>query len=1065
MSDSAPRSWGQRSASNDSPRGLSQSTGTGRRVVTYGGKKLSSESYEHHRASNLLDVLRFRAAANSSKLRFLDAAGNVETQWTVADLLRHSFGVADALAGLPPASRVAIVHPPGLPYASAFYGAIAAGMVPVPVYPPERAALARNLPRLEAIFDNAGVSVMLTSSSTDSLFDRIEDTNPALAKLPRIVSSELSPSDDDGRRAPRPSDVAFLQYTSGSTQSPRGVRVTHANLLHNSRQIETVFDNHQPMSGVCWLPPYHDLGLIGGIIQPVYAGFDIDLMSPLTFLRRPQRWLEAISRSRARLTAAPNFAYAICVQRIPDAVVPELDLSCLEYALCGAEPIQIDVLRAFADKFEPAGLRLDALKPCYGLAEATLLVTATRRGTGLATLRVDAGALSRNHVELRADGREVVSCGSVAPELQLRIVDPHSGESVSGVGEIVVDGANVAHGYHESPSETARTFTLRGLRTGDLGFVHAGELFVVGRAKELMIVRGRNYYPQDLEHVVKAELPELRDAHLLAGSFDADDDALPVILVEARAAAGADAHASLVRDVQAAIRRSVGIAIEAAVLAKGSVLRTSSGKLERRRTLAALRDGDLTLYAASPELEARLASISNQTSEPAGSDDDTSTLILTECVNALAKLLRLRPRDVDVDRLLPQLGLDSVAAAELHAHIHDQHGIALEMAFLASASLREIAQHVASLQPSAAENAGESARRAPAASYIRELAPKAVLARPSLFFFASTEVVGARGPMYATLERAVRFADEAGFEAVWLPERHFHAFGAPFPNPAVLAAALAVQTTNIQLRAGSVVMPLSHPLRVVEDWGMVDRLSAGRVALSFTSGWNPRDFVLNPSDYGRRREKTMEGIELVRKLWRGDAQPFVDGQGQTVDIESFPGPMQRDLPVWLTCTEGRERFAEAGRSGFNVLTALLFQDTKTLGENIEVYRQARADAGHDRGHVTVAVHTYVGETEAGARDVARAPLQAYLRSSAGLWAQRSAALATMSEAEKTRALAYATERYMTGSLVGSRHECAERIAGLSRLGADELACLTDFGIGAERAFEGLQLLASVWGVS
>jgi natural product biosynthesis luciferase-like monooxygenase protein len=319
--------------------------------------------------------------------------------------------------------------------------------------------------------------------------------------------------------------------------------------------------------------------------------------------------------------------------------------------------------------------------------------------------------------------------------------------------------------------------------------------------------------------------------------------------------------------------------------------------------------------------------------------------------------------------------------------------------------------------------------------------------------------------MYAGLERAVRIADEAVFEAVRLPERHLHGFGAPFPNPAVLAAALAVQTSSIQLRAGSVVMPLNNPLRVGEDWGMVDRLSAGRVALSFTSGWNPRDFVLSPTDYARRREKTLEGIELVRKLWRGEPQPFTDGQGQTVDVESFPGPIQRDLQVWLTCTEGRERFAEAGRRGFNLLTALLFMDPKTLGENIQAYRQAREEAGFDRGHVTVAVHTYVGETEAEARDGAREPLQQYLRSSAGLWAQRSAALATLSEDEKTRALAYATERYMTSSLVGSRRQCAERVRDLTELGADELACLTDFGIGAERAYTGLQLLASVWGVA
>lgn len=1026
-------------------------------------KKLSPEVHEHHRLTNLLDLLRHRATRGSSDLRFIDASGAVEACWSKHELLRRSFGVARALSHLTPGSRVAIVHPPGLPYVSAFYGAIAAGMVPVPVYPPERAALDRTLPRLEAIATNAGVCALLTARTTDGIFDRIEDKSPWLAALPRIVTCELPGADDDGRPGPAPSDVAFLQYTSGSTRTPRGVRVTHSSLLHNSRMIEAVYDTRPGMTGVTWLPPYHDLGLIGGVVQPVYAGFDIAMMSPLTFLRRPLRWLQTISDTRARMTAAPNFGYAWCIRHVPDEAVAKLDLSSLEFALCGAEPIQPEVLRAFVTKFAPAGLRPSALNPCYGLAEATLLVSASRRATGMTTLRVDANALSQDRVEPRATGgRELVSCGDAAPELQVRIVHPESGEAVSGVGEVVVDGASVAHGYHESPSETARTFTLHGLRTGDLGFVHEGQLYVVGRLKELMIVRGRNFYPQDLEREIKARLPELADAHVVAGTFDEEGAALPVVVVEALGRERPEAHAQLVFEVQAVIRESFLIAVEAAVLVKGSVYRTSSGKLERRRTLAALREGTLRAHAASPELEALLARAADEP-EP-GSQEPGSSLVLRELSSSLAQLLRLRPRDVDVDRPLPELGLDSVAAAELQARVYERHRIELDMAYMARTTLRELAERIEQDQAASDEHAQVHASGIVEVARPRcQAAAQDVLARPSLFFFASTEVVGgSRGPMYASLERAVRFADEVGFEAVWLPERHFHGFGAPFPNPAVLAAALAVQTSSIQLRAGSVVMPLNHPLRVVEEWGMVDRLSAGRVALSFTSGWNPRDFVLSPNDYGRRREKTLEGIETVRRLWRGEAQPFVDGQGQTVKVESFPGPIQRDLSVWLTCTEGRERFAEAGRRGFNVLTALLFQDISTLGEHIEIYRRARAEAGHDRGHVTVAVHTYVADSDAQAREAARAPLRAYLQSSVGLWQQRSAALATMSESEKTRALDYATERYMTGSLVGSRAQCVERVRLLSRLGADELACLTDFGVGADRAYAGLQNLASLW---
>jgi natural product biosynthesis luciferase-like monooxygenase protein len=679
---------------------------------------------------------------------------------------------------------------------------------------------------------------------------------------------------------------------------------------------------------------------------------------------------------------------------------------------------------------------------------------------------VDADALSRDSVQpCEAGGREVVSCGPPAPEVNVRIVHPASGEDCGGaVGEITIDGPSVASGYHDSPTEAARTFTPRGLRTGDLGFLHDGELYVVGRRKEMLIVRGRNYYPHDLEAAVSAAVPALGHSHVVAGTFDEDGDGLPVIVVEP--ATRKDNHARTVLEIQAAIRQAFSISIDAAVVPKGSVYRTSSGKLERRRTLKALRDGVFEAHAASLMLEGALRARESIATEPlvslAPPASDGVEPILQLLRAQLATLLRVRPHDIAPEQALGETGLDSLAAAELQSHVYELYEVQLDIALIARASLREVAQRVVETRGEIEAlrlSAGPPAQ--PSEHPVVQLGLDA-LARPSLFFFRST--LSPEGPLYAALERAVRFADEAGFEAVWLPERHFHGFGAPFPNPAVLAAALAVQTTQISLRAGSVVMPVNHPLRVVEEWSMVDRLSGGRVGLSFTSGDNARDFVLSPGDFKQRREKTSEGIATVRKLWRGESLPYVDGHGETVSISSFPEPIQRELPIWLTCAERSERFAEAGRAGFNVLTAPFFEDMSHLGEHIQIYRDARAAAGLDRGHVTVAVHAYVGETSDSARAEAREPLRAYLASSERLWNPRAASAAALTASEESALLDAAIERYMAGCLVGTEDECASRLRALTELGADEIACLTDFGVATDQAYAGLRRLASLWGL-
>jgi natural product biosynthesis luciferase-like monooxygenase protein len=352
----------------------------------------------------------------------------------------------------------------------------------------------------------------------------------------------------------------------------------------------------------------------------------------------------------------------------------------------------------------------------------------------------------------------------------------------------------------------------------------------------------------------------------------------------------------------------------------------------------------------------------------------------------------------------------------------------------------------------------------PVTRHVAEVPPRPQLPLLSLFFFQSSETTAESSqPLYDLIQRAAEIVDGAGFEAIWLPERHFHPFGAPFPNPSVLAAAIAVRTSQLKLRAGSVVLPLHHPVRVAEEWAMVDRLSSGRVGLSFTPGWNPRDYVLGASRFESRRDDCRAAIEAVRALWRGEERSFGDGRGQSTSIRCYPRPIQAELPVWLTCTDNEERFAEAGRAGFNVLTALLLQDVDALRHRVTAYRRARRAAGHPGpGHVTLAVHTHVGPSDAEAERAVREPFRDYLASSLQLWKQVSGRLETMTPRAREDALDYAVERYMrTATLIGSAKTCSERLHSLAALGIDEVACQIDFGLQPDAVLGALPRLASL----
>lgn len=329
----------------------------------------------------------------------------------------------------------------------------------------------------------------------------------------------------------------------------------------------------------------------------------------------------------------------------------------------------------------------------------------------------------------------------------------------------------------------------------------------------------------------------------------------------------------------------------------------------------------------------------------------------------------------------------------------------------------------------------------------------------SLLFFASAPAEAEQGK-FDLFRESTRFADERGFEAVWIPERHFHAFGGIFPNPALAAVMIAGSTQRLRLRAGSVVMPLHHPIRVAEEWAVVDNLSHGRVDISFAIGWNPNDFTLAPHAYADRKRVTFEGIDAVRRLWHGEPYETPNGQGQSTRITIHPLPIQKELSIWFTCSGGRERFVETGEKGFNVLTALLFQSVEELAEKIAAYRAARAAAGHaGAGKVTLMLHTFIGADETSVKETVRDSFKRYLESSTDLWQVGESRLKDMSPRKKADLLEYAFERYyQKTALMGARESTAKMVESVAAAGVDEIACLIDFGLPAKTIISGLEWL-------
>jgi amino acid adenylation domain-containing protein len=650
-------------------------------------------------AQTLVELLRRRARLQPERraYTFLLDGEREEVHLSYGELDRQARSIAARLQALGvEGERALLLYPPGLQYAAAFFGCLYAGVTAVPVYPPRPN---RPDPRFLAILSDARARVVLTTSAILPNAERLLAGEAAVAWL---ATDGLDAEGAEEWRLPElaPDGLAFLQYTSGSTSAPKGVMVSHGNLVHNERLIQSAFGVTEDSVVVGWLPLYHDMGLIGNLLQPLWAGCSCVLMSPVDFLQKPLRWLAALSRYGGTVSGGPNFAYDLCARKIRPEDKAGLDLSRWEVAFDGAEPVRAETLDRFAAAFAPCGFRREALFPCYGLAEATLFVTGATRRKAPVVGRFRAPELERHRAVADPDGRPLVSSGRPAPApvgQEVAIVDPDGPRRLpeGGVGEIWVAGPSVAGGYWSRPEpaeSTFRAFTAAGegpfLRTGDLGFLLGGELFVTGRAKDLVIIRGRNHYPQDIELTVEKSHSALRPGCGAAFAVDEGGEERLVVVQELRREARNADAAEVLEAIRRAVAEEHEVQLQAVALIRtASLPKTSSGKVRRRACRDAFLNGSLAVLAVWEAEGAATGVVDVAQVEDLASEEGARVWLAAE-VAARAGVAR---SGVDVREPLHRYALDSMNVMELAHAVEERLGAAMPMeVFFEGASVADV---------------------------------------------------------------------------------------------------------------------------------------------------------------------------------------------------------------------------------------------------------------------------------------------------------------------------------------------------------------------------------------
>jgi len=562
--------------------------------------------------SNLVDLLSHRAAHQGHErgYTFLLDGETEELTLTYRELDRQARAIGAQLQSLGLAGeRALLLYPAGLDFIAAFFGCLYAGVVAVPAYPPRRN---RNIGRIQGISDDAAAKIALTTREVLTRMTGVLDETPNLRRMKWLTTDALPLGTEKNWQKPnvQGDTLAFLQYTSGSTGTPKGVVLTHANLMHNSALISYAFEHTRSGSGSFWLPCYHDMGLIGGILQPLYAAQPNVLMSPVHFLTKPLRWLQMISKYRTTISGGPNFAYDLCVSKITPEQRDTLDLSCWGLAFNGAEPVRERTIEEFTRYFEPCGFKREAFYPCYGMAENTLIVSGGFRSAAPMVSYFDAKALERNQVvDARQDApgtRSLVGCGGHLLDEEIAIVNPDTLTRCppDQVGEVWVASPSVAQGYWNRPEATAAAFQARladsgrgpFLRSGDMGFFRDGELFITGRLKDMLIVHGVNHYPQDIELTMEQSHPDLKPG--AGAAFTIERDGREALILVNELQRGRFRGVTSFEPIYTVLRRAISneheLPVDGIVLIKaGSIPKTSSGKIQRHGCKAGLLEETL----------------------------------------------------------------------------------------------------------------------------------------------------------------------------------------------------------------------------------------------------------------------------------------------------------------------------------------------------------------------------------------------------------------------------------------------------------------------------------------
>ncbi len=661
-------------------------------------------------STNLAECLEYWTEQLPAEMAFCFTDGEIEggvedVTLTYAELDRRARAIGAKLTELGMrGERALLLYPPGLDFVIGFFGCMYAGAVAVPAYPPRRN---RYMARIEAISEDAQAKAALTLESVLERTQGMLDEAPTLRRASWIATDQVDESAGDGWQGPQlaSDDMAVMQYTSGSTGTPKGVVLSHANIIANCHLITASFQPSRDCLGMNWLPTYHDMGLVGGVLNPVFYGRPSVLMSPLSFLQKPVRWLRSISHYRATISGGPNFAYDLCADKITDEELEGIDLSHWEVAFNGAEPIRPSTLKKFADRFASAGFRSEMFFPCYGMAETTLIVTGSAVKEPPIIRAFDGPALDEHRVvpavEDEEGARELVGCGHVLPEEEVIIVDSESRKQLPDhqVGEVWVRGPSVGMGYWNKPELTDATFRAKlvgrngnnYLRTGDLGFMDHGELFVTGRLKDLIIVRGVNRYPQDIEMTVEMTDPRLQAGAAAAFSVDLNGRECLIVMGEVERARRKD-WSDVIGAIRANVAREHELPPDGIILVRfGSLPKTSSGKIQRHACRKAFLEGTHSVIAqwyawsagdasagdaASGNVTASAPAASTMQLEPPaatapmgksarvfqGEPDPRVAQLVIEHVVAIA---RERAKGITLDSNIVELGMDSLERLEI----------------------------------------------------------------------------------------------------------------------------------------------------------------------------------------------------------------------------------------------------------------------------------------------------------------------------------------------------------------------------------------------------------------